>query len=135
MAVLEMQTELIPVDLSAGIIAQVKVVETGREKVRLGTLLFDLMVKAIAQISQVVATPIQTAKPAKATMKYGLAVGGEAAALKNLAKLNQASDTFEIVQQYVQQALALVTELGILLKAECEVLIAELNDGGGLNEI
>ena len=135
MAALEMQTELIPVDLSAGIIAQVEVVEPGREKVRLGTLPFDLVVKAITKISQVAATPIQAAKPAKATMKYGLVVGDEAEALKNLAKLNQASDKFEIAQQCDQQALALVTELGILLKAECEVLMAELNNGGGLNEI
>ena len=122
MAASEMQTELIPVDISDGIIAQVEVVETGREKVRLGTLPFNLVVKATTKISQVVTIPIQAAKPAKATMKYGLAVGGEAEALKNLAILNQALDKFEIAQQCDQQALALAIELGILLKAECEVL-------------
>lgn len=135
MAASEMQTELIPVDLSDGMIAQVEGVETGREKVRLGTLPFDLVVKAIAKISHVVATPIQATKSAKVTIKYGLAVGGEAETLKNLAKLNQTLDKFEIAQQCEQQALALVTELGILLKAEFEVLMAALNNGGGLNEI
>jgi hypothetical protein len=69
MAASETQTELIPVDLSVGVIAQVEVVKTGREKVRVGTLLFDLGRKAIAKVSQVVATPIQAAKLAKAMMK------------------------------------------------------------------
>ena len=117
-----MQTELILVDINDGIIAQVEVVETGREKVRLETLPFDLVVKATTKISQIVATPIQAAKSAKATMKYGLAVGSKAKALKNLANLNQALDKFEIAHQFNQQALALATELGILLKAECKVL-------------
>ncbi|MGD1952254.1 MAG: hypothetical protein ACFB14_21790 [Leptolyngbyaceae cyanobacterium] len=47
MAASEMQTELIPVDLSDGIIAQVEMIETGRKKVRLGPLLFDLVVKGM----------------------------------------------------------------------------------------
>ena len=120
MAASDMQTDLIPVDLRDGVIAQLEVVKTGREKVRVGTRLFDWVNKAIIKIAQGVTTSIQAAKPAKVTMKYSLAVEDEAEALKNLAKLNQVLNEFEVAQQFDQQALALV---------------AELNNGGGLNEI
>ncbi|NEO88568.1 MAG: tetratricopeptide repeat protein [Spirulina sp. SIO3F2] len=52
--------------------------------------------------------------------------GGEAEALKNLAEVHQALGEIETAKQYAQQALALATELGIPLKAECEALLAEL---------
>ena len=42
MAASEMQTELISVNLSDEIIAQVAVVETGQEKVKLWILLLDI---------------------------------------------------------------------------------------------
>jgi tetratricopeptide (TPR) repeat protein len=53
----------------------------------------------------------------------------EVEALKNLAELHQVLGEVETAQQYGQQALALVTELGlgIPLKAECEALLAELD--------
>jgi tetratricopeptide (TPR) repeat protein len=51
---------------------------------------------------------------------------GEAEALKNLAEVHQALGNVEEVCQYAQQALLLATELGIPLKAECEALLAEL---------
>ena len=121
MAASEMQTDLIPVDLIAEVIAQIEVVKTRQKKVRVGTHLFDLASKAIIKISQVVATLIPTAKPAKAAMKYGLVVEDKAESIKNLAKLNQVLDEFEVEQQqFDQQAL---------------VLAAELNNAGGLNEI
>lgn len=71
----DLPTALIPVDLGDGVIAQIEVAETGREKVNAGTLPFDSVGKAIAKISQVIAIPIQAAKPTKATVKYGLAIG------------------------------------------------------------
>jgi len=54
---------------------------------------------------------------------------GEAEALKNLAELHQALGEIETARQYGQQALALATELGIPLKAECEALIQKLGEG------
>jgi tetratricopeptide (TPR) repeat protein len=54
----------------------------------------------------------------------------EAEALKNLADLHQALGEVEAARQYGQQALALATELGIPLKAECEALMAELDHEG-----
>jgi tetratricopeptide (TPR) repeat protein len=54
----------------------------------------------------------------------------EAEALNNLAELHQALDEVETARQYGQQALALATELGIPLKAECEALMQELGTGG-----
>lgn len=77
----EERTELIPIDLGDGIIAQVEVLETGREKVRAGTLPFASVTKAITKISQIVAAPIQAVKPTKATIKYGLAIGIEQGSL------------------------------------------------------
>lgn len=77
----DLPTELIPVDLGDGVIVQVEVTETGREKVRAGTLPFDSVGRAIAKISQVVAAPIQAAKPTKASVKYGLAIGIEQGSL------------------------------------------------------
>ena len=77
----ELKTELIPVDLGDGVIAQVEVIETGREKVGAGTLPFNSVAKAITKISQVVSAPIQAVKPTKATVKYGLAIGIEQGSL------------------------------------------------------
>ena len=77
----ELQTDLIPVDLGEGVIVQVEVIETGREKVSAGTLPFDSVSKAISKISQIVAAPIQAVKPTKATVKYGLAIGIEQGSL------------------------------------------------------
>ena len=71
----DLQTELIPIDLGDGIIAQVEVLETGRQKVRAGTLPFDSVAIAITKISQMIAKPIQAVSPTKATVKYGLAIG------------------------------------------------------------
>ena len=74
----DVQTQLIPMDLGDGVIAQIEVLETGREKVSAGTLLpFDSVAKAITKISKVVIAPIQAVKPTKATVKYGLAIGIE----------------------------------------------------------
>jgi len=53
----------------------------------------------------------------------------EAEALKNLAELHQALGETETARQYGQQALALATELGIPLKAECEALTQKLGKG------
>lgn len=77
----DLQTELIPVDLGDGVIAQVEVTETGRQKVKAGTLPFDSVGNAIAKICQVIATPIQAVKPTKATVKSGLAIGVEEGSL------------------------------------------------------
>jgi hypothetical protein len=77
----DLPTELISVDLGDGVMAQVEVTETGREKVRAGTLPFESVGRAIAKIAQVIAAPIQAAKPTKATVKYGLAIGIEQGSL------------------------------------------------------
>ncbi|MEH1807046.1 CU044_2847 family protein [Nostoc sp.] len=77
----DLQGELITVDLGDDVIAQVEVIETGREKVGAGTLPFDSIAKAISKISQVIAKPIQEVKPTKATVKYGLAISVEEGSL------------------------------------------------------
>ena len=50
----------------------------------------------------------------------------KAEVLKSLAELHQALGEVETARQYAQQALAIATNLGIPLKAECESLLAEL---------
>ncbi|NJN22187.1 MAG: hypothetical protein HC812_14625 [Leptolyngbya sp. RL_3_1] len=55
--------------------------------------------------------------------------------LKNLAELNQALGEGAVAQQYCQQALALATELGIPLQAECEALLQQIEANQGDNEI
>lgn len=75
------QTQLLPVDLGDGLIAQVEVIETGREKVSKGTFKFDSISKAITKISQTVAASIQSVSPTKATVKYGLAISIEQGSL------------------------------------------------------
>ncbi|MEM8804733.1 MAG: CU044_2847 family protein [Cyanobacteria bacterium P01_G01_bin.38] len=77
----ELQTELISVDLGDGVIAQVEVTETGREKVAADKLPFNSIAKTITKISQVVSAPLQAVKPNKATVKYGLAIGIEQGSL------------------------------------------------------
>ncbi len=51
----------------------------------------------------------------------------EAEALKNLAELHQALGDLDLARQYCQQALALATELGLPLAAECEALQLKLD--------
>mgnify|MGYP000293313587 CR=1 FL=1 len=53
---------------------------------------------------------------------------GVAEALKNLAELHHALGEVEVARQFCQQALALATELGIPLKAECEALQLKLQN-------
>ncbi|MGB5633065.1 MAG: CU044_2847 family protein [Waterburya sp.] len=77
----ELQTELIPVDLGDGVIAQVEVIGSGREKAGASTLPFNSVARAITKISQAVASPIQAVRPTKATVKYGLAIGIEQGSL------------------------------------------------------
>lgn len=77
----DISTELIPVDLGDDVIVQVEVTEVGREKVHAGTLPFDSIGKTITKISKVVLAPIQAAKPTKAIVKYGLAIGIEQGSL------------------------------------------------------
>ncbi|MBE9062283.1 CU044_2847 family protein [cf. Phormidesmis sp. LEGE 11477] len=76
-----LQTELVSVDLGDGITAKVEVLETGREKVGAGLLPLDSVSEAITKISKIVATSIQSVKPKKATVKYGLAIGVEQGSL------------------------------------------------------
>ncbi|NJO51886.1 MAG: hypothetical protein HC840_23520 [Leptolyngbyaceae cyanobacterium RM2_2_4] len=52
-----------------------------------------------------------------------------------MAELHQALGEVEVARQYGQQALALATELGIPLKAECEVLLQQLETSEGDSEI
>lgn len=74
-------TERITVDLGDGVIAQIEVAGTGREKVKAGTLPFESISRAIAKMAQIVAEPIQAAKPTKATVKYGVEVAIEQGSL------------------------------------------------------
>lgn len=53
---------------------------------------------------------------------------GAAKALKKMAELYQTMDELNEAQQYCQQALALATELGIPLAAECEALLQEIEE-------
>jgi hypothetical protein len=82
---LDSQTELISVDLGDGVIAQIEVTVPERRKISSEILKFESIGKTIAKISQVIAAPIQSAKPSKATIKYGLAIkveqGGLVAAI------------------------------------------------------
>ncbi len=60
---------------------------------------------------------------------------GEAEALKNLAELHQALGEVEVARQYGRQALALATELGIPLSAECEALLQTLESNNEEQQI
>ncbi|MDX2217100.1 MAG: tetratricopeptide repeat protein [Oculatellaceae cyanobacterium bins.114] len=55
----------------------------------------------------------------------------EAEALKNLAEVHQALGEIKVPREYCQQALAVATELGIPLKADCEKLLEELEQEEG----
>ena len=52
---------------------------------------------------------------------------GEAETLKKFAELHHALGEIEMARQYCQQALALATELGLPLAAECEALQLKLD--------
>lgn len=51
----------------------------------------------------------------------------ESCALKQLAETYRALGNFEEARNYCQQALALATELGIPLVAECQILMESLD--------
>ena len=74
-------TERINIDLGDGVIAQVEVLETGREKASTRGMTFDTISKAVTKISQIVSSSIQAAKPSKAMVKYGIEIGIEQGSL------------------------------------------------------
>jgi tetratricopeptide (TPR) repeat protein len=59
----------------------------------------------------------------------------EAETLKNLAELYQKLGEADVAREYCEQALALATELGIPLKAECETLLQQIETSEGDREI
>lgn len=70
----------------------------------------------------------------QAALKFFQEIGAkasEAVALKNLAELHQATGEVEMSLEYGQQALALAAKLDLPIKAECVVLLHQLETGEG----
>jgi hypothetical protein len=97
---LETQTERVPVDLGDGVVVQMEVATTGREQVAAGALPFEQIGKALTKIAQVVVAPIQAAKPTKATVKYGLAIGIEQGSLMAAIVRGTGSANLEITLEW-----------------------------------
>ncbi len=68
-------TDTIPVNLPNGSTLKVEVLPSGRENVAFGSPSFDQITHVIEGVAQSIAMSMQTVRPSKATVKFGLEIG------------------------------------------------------------
>ena len=98
------QDEKILVDIGDGVLVKVEVADTGREKVKAGALPFEQVAAAITKISEVVSTSIQSVKPTKAIVKYGIEVGIEQGSLMATIVRGTGKANLEITLEWENKA-------------------------------
>ena len=72
MSFTDSRSDTVPVQLPNGAMAKFEVTQTGREDVSFDPKQFQPIADAIEGVVQMIATPIQKARPKKATVKFGM---------------------------------------------------------------
>jgi hypothetical protein len=100
MSVTEFQRESIPVQLPNGSIIKVEVANTGRQDVSFDVKQFQPVADAIEGVVQMIAVPIQKAKPKKATVKFGMEMAIESGQLTALIVKGSGKGNLEITLEW-----------------------------------
>jgi len=72
MSLTDSRSDTVPVQLPNGATVKFEVTQTGREDVSFDPKQFQPVADAIEGVVQMIATPIQKARPQKATVKFGM---------------------------------------------------------------
>jgi len=100
MAFAESRSDTVPVQLPNGAIVQVEVTKTGREDVSFDPKQFQPIADAIEGVVQMIADPVQKAKPKKATVKFGMEVAIESGQLAAVIVKGSGKANLEITLEW-----------------------------------
>jgi len=93
----------VPIELPNGAIVKVEVTRMGREDVSFNPKQFQPITDAIEGIVQMIAVPIQKAKPKKATIKFGMELAIEAGQLTAIIAKGSGKANLEITMEWEPQ--------------------------------
>ena len=100
MAFAESRSDTVPVQLPNGAIVQVEVTKTGREDVSFDPKQFQPIADAIEGVVQMIADPVQKAKPKKATVKFGMELAIESGQLAAVIVKGSGKANLEITLEW-----------------------------------
>ena len=103
MAFAESRSDTVPVQLPNGAIVQVEVTKTGREAVSFDPKQFQPIADAIEGVVQMIAAPVQKAKPKKATVKFGMELAIESGQLAAVIVKGSGKANLEITLEWEAQ--------------------------------
>jgi hypothetical protein len=96
----ESRSESVPVQLPNGAIVKFEVTSTGREDVAFDSKQFQPVAEAIEGVVQMIATPLQKAKPRKATVKFGMELAIESGQLTAIVVKGSGKANLEITLEW-----------------------------------
>lgn len=99
----ESRSETVPVQLPNGAIVKVEVTTTGREDVGFDPKQFQPVAEAIEGVVQMIAGPIQKARPKKATVKLGMELAIESGQLTAILVKGSGKANLEITLEWETQ--------------------------------
>ncbi len=102
MSFAESRSESVPVQLPNGAVAKFEVTTTGREDVGFDSKQFQPIAEAIEGVVQMIATPIQKARPKKATVKFGMELAIESGQLTAVIVKGSGKANLEITLEWEQ---------------------------------
>lgn len=100
MAFTNSHSDTIPVQLPNGAIVKVEVASTGKEDVGFDVKKFQPVADAIEGILQMIAAPIQKAKPKKASVKFGMELALESGQLTAIIVNGSGKGNLEILLEW-----------------------------------
>ena len=103
MAFAESRSDTVPVQLPNGAIVKVEVTKTGREDVSFDPKQFQPIADAIEGVVQMIAAPVQKAKPKKATVKFGMELAIESGQLAAVIVKGSGKANLEITLEWEAQ--------------------------------
>jgi Trypsin-co-occurring domain 1 len=96
----ESRSEMVPVQLPNGGTVKFEVTQMGREDVGFDVKQFQPVADAIEGVVQMIAAPIQKAKPKKATVKFGMELAIESGQLTAVIVKGSGKANFEITLEW-----------------------------------
>jgi hypothetical protein len=100
----ESHSDTVPVQLPNGAIVRFEVTQTGREDVGFDLKQFQPVADMIEGVVQMIADPIQKARPKKATVKFGMELAIESGQLTAIIVKGSGKANLEITLEWEAQA-------------------------------
>lgn len=100
MSFTDSRSDTVPVQLPNGATVKFEVTQTGREDVSFDPKQFQPVADAIEGVVQMIATPIQKARPKKATVKFGMELAIESGQLTAVIVKGSGKANLEITLEW-----------------------------------